>query len=74
MPATFQAESLFGGGGISKTVNPPQGTAKETVASPGNPGKWTGSSVLPGLAVTTGMPVPMLIGMGVLAWYLFRKY
>jgi len=64
---------MFGGGGISGTVNPPQGTAKETV--PKGPASLASNiPVLPGVSAATGASVPMLIALGVFAWFLFRAY
>lgn len=72
------AQSLYGGGGASgqDTTNAAPGTAKAPAATPGDSktGAWGNVPVLPGIAISTGMSVPMLVAMGVLAWWLFRQY
>lgn len=72
---TFQAESIYGNGGNTQ-VNPARGAAKVHNATPGDPksGAWGDVPILPGVAGSLGIPVPMLVAMGVFAWWLFRQY
>lgn len=80
MPGTMFAQSLYGtsSGGASgqDMTNAKPGTAKTATAVPGNASSatWGSVPVLPGISVASGVPVPMLVGMGVLAWWLFRQY
>jgi hypothetical protein len=73
------AQSIYGPGrgtAAQETVNPNPGTASATVATPGKQGSgtWGTVPVLGGASDYLGIPVPMLIAMGALAWWLFRQY
>jgi hypothetical protein len=71
---TMYAQNLYGGSGSlsgQETTNA-NGAAKSSTATP--EGKWGAAPNLPGKAASMGASVPMLVAMGVLAWWLFRQY
>lgn len=71
---TMYAQNLYGGSGSvsgQETTNA-AGTAKVSSATPDS--KWGAAPNLPGKASSMGVSVPMLVAMGILAWWLFRQY
>jgi hypothetical protein len=73
MGSTFSWDSLYPGSGrpsVQEAVNP--SNARGTAKVPGR-GDFD-LPVLPGLAGYMGISVPMLIALGVLAWYLIERY
>lgn len=75
--STMSFGSLYPGyaSGQSAT-NAPKGTASMPSVAPGNPGsnQWGNVPVLSGVSSGLGISVPMLLALGVMAWYLFRIY
>jgi hypothetical protein len=73
MSGTFAWESVYPGSGRPSTqqsINPSNATGSAKV-----PGRADFDlPVLPGLAGYMGISVPMLIALGVLAWYLIERY
>lgn len=75
MTSTMAFGSIYPGlPGSQTATNPPKGTARTPVATPAGGSSWGHVPVLPGVASGLGISVPMLVALGVLAWWMFRQY